>query len=39
MPLLSLEGGASLTIKPTSIYCILTIPRLGPEPERPVPIG
>src|ERR671912_2441578 len=29
-----IEGGASLTIKPTSIYCILTIPRLGPEPVR-----
>src|SRR5215210_115034 len=28
------EGGASLTIKPTSIYCTLTIPRAGPEPRK-----
>src|SRR5215207_703828 len=32
------EGGASLTIKPTSIYCILTIPRARPEPESPSPV-
>src|SRR5215211_3813996 len=29
-----IEGGASLTIKPTSIYCILTIPRARPGPRR-----
>jgi hypothetical protein len=32
-----IEGGASLTIKPTSIYCSLTIPRVKPEPLKAPP--
>ncbi len=33
------EGGASLTIKPTSIYCIPTIRPLGPGLSGPGPVG